>query len=621
MTYLSGGLTGTMLRVDLTNGEVLRVPTPRDVFERFLGARGVGAYFLFHELEPDTEPLGVDNKLIFLTGPLEGTLAPGANKITVTFRSPLSGTYSFSLCGGHLAPELKFAGYDGVIVEGKSEQPVYLWIDNDHVSLCDAGHLWGKLTHDTEDALRVELRDPDVRVACIGPAGEKQVRFACIQADYHREFGRGGAGAVMGAKNLKAIAIRGTGHVEVADPPALERIAEDVYAELAAHPKALARRQYGTPEMVEGVNKLGFWATRNFTTGYFEKADRLAGTRLKEELYMGDNSCYACTVACGKISPVTKGPFAGTAIEGAEFETIGLLGANCGVGDPAAIVAATAICDTYGFDTMSAGVVVSFAMEAYERGIISPSNTGGVDLRFGNGDALVAIMQQIADREGLGDLLAEGSKRAAKKLGADDLAMHVKGQELATYEPRGVVGMGLSYAISPKGGHHMIAPTMGLEVAGDPANRLQSEGKARMVRDTQLIMAVVDSLALCSSMRFVLGPQSMLELYRAVTGRPLEEEEAYLIGERITNLERLFNVREGLGHTDDTLPKRLLAEPMPTGPSTGSTVPLDTMLEEYYALMDWDIGGVPTQDRLLQLGLGEEWTNCCARQEGYDIDA
>jgi aldehyde:ferredoxin oxidoreductase len=456
--------------------------------------------------------------------------------------------------------------------------------------------------------LRAEIGDPDIRVACIGPAGEKLVRFACIQADYHREFGRGGAGAVMGAKNLKAIAIRGTGHVDVADPPALERIAEDIYAQLAEHPKARARRQYGTPEMVEGVNKLGFWATRNFTTGYFEKADRLTGVRLKEDLYMGDNSCYACPVACGKVSPVTSGPLAGTAIEGAEFETIGLLGANCGVADPAAIVAATAICDTYGFDTMSAGAAISFAMEAYERGVISPSDTGDVDLRFGDGDALVAITQQIADRQGLGDLLAEGVMRAAQKLGAPDLAMHVKGQELATYEPRGVVGMGLSYAISPKGGHHMIAPTMGLEVAGDPANRLRAEGKAEMVRNTQLIMAVVDSLALCASMRFVLGPQSMLELYRAVTGLLLEQEQATLIAERITNIERLFNVREGFGRPEDTLPERLLSEPMPTGPSTGSIVPLDTMLEEYYALMGWDADGVPTQQRLQRLGLEAEWS-------------
>jgi aldehyde:ferredoxin oxidoreductase len=606
MSFIAGGLAGHMLRVDLTQGQVSRVPTPRDVFEDFLGARGVGAAMLYHELEPGVDPLGPDNKLIFLTGPLEGTLAPGANKITVTFRSPLTGTYSFSLCGGHLAPELKFAGYDGIVVEGKARHPVYLWIDNDRASLRDASHLWGKLTHDTEDELRAELGDPDIRVACIGPAGEKLVRFACIQADYHREFGRGGAGAVMGAKNLKAIVLRGTGHVDVADPPALEEITQDIYAELAEHPKANARRQYGTTEMVEGVNKLGFWATRNFTTGYFEKADRLTGTRLKEELYMGDNSCYACTVACGKISPVTQGPFAGTAIEGAEFETVGLLGANCGVADPAAIVAATAICDSHGFDTMTAGVAVSFAMEAYERGIIGSSDTGGIDLRFGNGDALVAIMQQIADRQGLGDLLAEGSMRAAQQLGAQDLAMHVKGQELATYEPRGVVGMGLSYAISPKGGHHMIAPTMGMEVAGDPANRLRPEGKARMVRDAQLIMAVVDSLALCSSMRFVLGLQSLLGLYRAVTGRLLEEDQAYLIAERIANVERLFNLREGFGREDDTLPKRLLAEPMPTGPSTGSTVSLDVMLEEYYALMGWDADGVPTQEQLQKLGLEAE---------------
>ncbi len=607
MTHIAGGLTGYMLRVDLTEGQVLRVPTPHDLFERFIGARGVGAYMLFHELEARTDPLGPDNKLIFLTGPLEGTLAPGANKITVTFRSPLSNTYSFSLCGGHLAPELKFAGYDGLIVEGKSEKPVYLWLDNDRAVLRDAGHLWGKLTHDTEDAIRAELKDPDIRVACIGPAGEKLVRYACIQADYHREFGRGGGGAVMGAKNLKAIAIRGTGYVEVADPPALGRITEAVYVELAEHPKARLRRQYGTPEMVEGTNKLGFWATRNFNTGYFEKADRLAGPRLKEELYIGDNSCYACTVACAKISPVTKGPFAGAAIEGAEFETIGLLGANCGVSDPAAIVAATAICDTYGFDTMSAGVAASFAMEAYEKGFIGPDDTGGLDLRFGNGEALVAIMQQIAERNGLGDILAEGAMRAAKKFKADDLAMHVKGQELATYEPRGVVGMGLSYAISPKGGHHMIAPTMGLEVAGDPDRRLRPDGKAEMVRDTQLIMTIVDSLALCSSMRFVLGPKSILELYRAVTGQALEEKEAYLMAERINNIERLFNIREGLQRQDDTLPKRLLHQKMPTGASAGNTVPLDVMLEEYYQLMGWDSNGIPTPERLQQLGLEAEW--------------
>jgi len=444
-------------------------------------------------------------------------------------------------------------------------------------------------------------------VATIGPAGEKLVRYASIQADYHREFGRGGAGAVMGSKNLKAIAVRGTGSVPVADAAALARIAEEVYAELAKHPKARLRRRFGTPEMVEGTNKLGFWATRNFTTGYFEEADQLAGPVLRDKIFIGDNSCYACPVACGKVSAVRRGPFAGTVIEGPEFETVGLLGANCGVSDPEAITAATAICDAYGFDTMSAGVAISFAMEAYEHGIISPKDTGGIDLRFGNGEALVAITQQIADRTGLGDVLAEGSRRAAERFGVPDLAMQVKGQELATYEPRGVVGMGLSYAISPKGGHHMIAPTMGLEVAGDPAKRLIPDGKAKMVRDTQLIMTIVDSLAICSSMRFVLSPASILSLYRAVTGVPLGEKEALLIAERVNNLERLFNVREGLTRKDDTLPKRLLMEAMPTGPSQGNTVPLDEMLDEYYELMGWDSNGVPTPDRMQALGLEQEW--------------
>lgn len=607
MSNIAGGLTGTMLRVNLTEGEVKPVATPRDLFERFLGARGVGASMLFDELEPHTDPLGPANKLIFLTGPLVGTMAPGANKVTVSFRSPLTETYSFSLCGGHLAPEIKFAGFDGIVVEGRSERPVYLWIDNGTAALRDAAHLWGKLTHDTEEAIREELGDPEIRVATIGPAGEKLVRYASIQADYHREFGRGGAGAVMGSKHLKAIAVRGTGSVEVADPEALAAIAEQVYAELAEHPKARLRRRFGTPEMVEGTNNFGYWATRNFTTGHFEEADRLTGPELKQKIYIGDNSCYACPVACGKVSAVRRGPFAGQAIEGPEFETVGLLGANCGVSDPDAIVAATAICDAYGFDTMSAGASISLAMEAYEQGILRPEDTGGVDLRFGNGEALVAITQQIAERTGLGDVLAEGSKRAAERFGVPDLAMQVKGQEMATYEPRGVVGMGLSYAISPKGGHHMIAPTMGLETAGDPARRLIPDGKAKMVRDTQLIMTIVDSLAMCSSMRFVLGLDSMLSLYRAVTGIALEEEEALRIAERVDNLERLFNVREGLTRKDDTLPRRLLKEAMPSGPSQGNTVPLDAMLDEYYGLMGWDSGGVPTAERMQELGLTREW--------------
>jgi len=598
-----GGLTGKLLRVDLARRQVRIEATPEDLFRRFIGARGVGAAMLYRELPAGCDPLGPGNKLIFLTGPLEATLAPGANKITASFRSPLTGTYSFSLCGGHLAPELKFAGFDGLVVEGQASRPVYLWIHDGKAELRDAAHLWGGLTHDTEDRLRQELKEPEARIAVIGPAGEQGVRYAVIQTDYHREFGRGGAGAVMGSKNLKAIAIRGTGQVAVADPQALVRLAESVYADLAAHPKGQARRRFGTPEMVEGTNNLGYWATNNFQTGHFDGAAKLTGPALKASLYIGDNACYACPVGCGKVSGVTQGKLAGSAIEGAEFETLGLLGANCGVSDPRAITAAAALCDAYGFDTMSAGAAISFAMQANECGLLSPAQTGGLALQFGNAETLVTLCEQIGQRQGLGRLLGEGAKIAAQVLGAPDLAMHVKGQELATYEPRGVVGMGLTYAISPKGGHHMIAPTMGLEVAGAPTRRWRSEGKAQMVRDTQIIMAWVDSLSLCSTMRFALGPQAMVDLLNAVTGLGLSVEAALQCGERIANIERLYNLREGFTRAEDTLPKRLLNQPMPDGPSTGHVVPLAEMLDEYYRLMGWTPEGVPTAEKLAELGL------------------
>lgn len=606
MTALKG-LAGKILRVNLNNGTIIKEPTPQEVFASYIGARGVGAYLLLKELRPATDPLGPDNKLIFLTGPLEGTLAPGANKITVTFRSPLTGTYSFSLCGGHLAPELKFAGYDGIIIEGRAPHPVYLWIDGDQAMLRDASHLWGKLTHATEDAIRSELKDQSIKVACIGPAGEKQSRFACIQSDYHREFGRGGAGAVMGSKNLKAIAVRGTSGVEVADPEALASLAEKTYEILGSNLKARARRKYGTPEMIDGTNALGYWGTRNFSTGYFEEAEKINAASMEENIFVGHMSCYACPIACGKVSHIKDGPYAGTYIEGPEFESIGLLGANCGVADLAALVKAVEICDVYGLDTMSAGAVVSLAMECYERGILTRKDTDGIDLRFGNGEALVAILQKVAQREGLLDLLAEGSRIAAEKLGVPELAMQVKGQELPTYEPRGIKGMGLTYAISPRGAHHMIAPTMGAEAAGDGGRRLEYRGKAALVREMQLLMAVVDSLALCSSMRFALGLKEQLELYRAVTGLALDEAAARLKAERIVNLERLFNLREGFDRKDDRLPPRMLKEPMPSGPSQGQVVELEPMLDEYYDLMGWDRQGRPTKEKLAQLGLEHVW--------------
>lgn len=599
------GWTGQMLRVNLSQKICTRESIPDEAKEMNFGGRGLGAYLLLNELAAGTDSLGPNNKLIFASGPLTGTLTPGASRAVLSFRSPLSETYSYSLCGGHFPVELKFAGYDVVIVEGRSDNPVYLWIDDDMVEIRDASQLWGLTTHKTEDALHHELKDTQIHVACIGPAGEKLVRFACIQSDYHREFGRGGGGAVMGSKNLKAIAVRGTGSVKVADPDTLKALVEETYKDLAANPKAQIRRKLGTPEMVNSTNKFGYWGTRNFSTGYFEKANEINGESFKDNFYERSFSCFGCPVACGKVSRIRSGSHQGTTIEGPEFETIGLIGANCGISDPRTIIKATELCDIYGIDTMTAGATISLAMECYEKGFLTEADTEGKDLSFGNDDALLALVEQIVKREGIGDILAEGSKRAAEHFGDPELAMQVKGMEFATYEPRGSKGMGLSYAVSTKGGHHMFAPTMGAETSGDGSQRFLTTGKAALVQKIQTEMAIVDSLVLCASMRFAMGLNEQMDFYKAVTGVSLSPEKALEIGERIVTMERLFNIREGFTAKDDTLPPRIMQELMPSGASSGQKVELAPMLNDYYEIMGWDREGKPTLQQLKRLRLSE----------------
>lgn len=350
---------------------------------------------------------------------------------------------------------------------------------------------------------------------------------------------------------------------------------------------------------------MGYWGTRNFTTGYFEEAPKVNSDSFKKDYFAGSLSCYGCPIACGKVSKLKNGKLKDITIEGPEFETIGLLGANCGISDPEAIIKATEICDLYGIDTMSAGATVSMAMECFEQNLISTADTGGINLSFGNGEALIATLKQIVRREGIGDILAEGAKRAANKFGVSDLAMQVKGMEFATYEPRGAKGMGLSYAVCSKGGHHMFAPTMGAETSGDGSQRFVNEGKAALVRQTQAQMAIVDSLVLCSSMRFVMSITDQMNYIKAVTGWDISPEQALEIGERIVNLERLFNIREGFSRKDDTLPKRITDELMPTGSAKGQRVDLIPILDEYYEIMGWNNDGCPSQELLKKLGLQE----------------
>lgn len=598
-----GGLAGKILRINLNSQTSQVEATNEQYFQKYIGARGVGAKMLLEELKAGIDPFSPENKLIFLTGPAEGTIAPGANKITVTFKSPLTGTYSFSLCGGSLGPELKFAGYDGIIIEGKAEKPCYLWIDGDKVEIRPADSIWGKLTHAAEDALRTELKDHAVKIAVIGPAGENLNRYACIQHDYHREFGRGGCGAVMGSKNLKAIAVRGKSTVNVHDQAALTRITRQVYDILAKHPKANLRKAQGTCEMVSGINELGFLAVRNFGDGQWPLAAKVSGVEMKNNYVFSDISCFGCPVACGKNCMVESPQYGRIKIEGPEFETMALVATNTCVYDWKYILKAVDLIDQYCMDTITCGGTVALAMECYEKGILTDKDTNSIKLNFGNGEALCQLVEMIGKREGIGDILAEGLKFAAEKWGVPELAMHSKGSSFAAYDPRGAKGMGLTYAVSTKGAHHMFAPTFGVELAQN--NRFEEKGKGGLVKENQSFMAIVDSMSLCSSMRFALSLGMQLDMVKAITGIALTESEAMGIGDRIVTMEKLFNVREGFSRKDDTLPPRMLKESPAAGPCQGQSINLDLMLDEYYDIMGWDREGRPTPQTLDRIGLGQ----------------
>ena len=592
---------GKLLRVNLTEGRITTEAISQELNRQYLGGRGLGAYYLYKEVGPHTPALSEENKLIFFNGPMIGTMAPGNNKICATFKSPLTGTYSYSLCGGHFGPELKFAGYDGLIVEGKSPKPVYLWIENDRVELKDASAIWGQKIPETADLIRRELDgDESIRIACIGPAGETLNTIACITADRHREFGRGGGGAVMGWKNLKAIAVRGNLDVHTAKAAQMAKMVKELYAEFKKHPKVHARRYYGTVEMLEGVNKLGFWSTSNFNEGHFPPGENMTGPKMREDIVVNDCACYGCTVACSKVSAINSPKYGKIHLEGPEFETVGLLGPNCGISDWDVILKATELCDYYGIDTISCGATVSFMMECYEKGIVSKEDCDGLELNFGNADAMLKLIEKICTREGIGDLLAEGIKVAEEKLGAQGIGVHSKGLAFATYDPRGSKGMALTYATSPKGAHHMMSPTMGAEAAGD---RFAEQGKSTLVKETQMQMTSVDSLGYCATMRFVLTLEKQLTMLNMATGWDVTEAELRTTLERILNLEKLFNLRDGMTRKDDKLPDKIIKEALKSGASAGHTINLETMLDEFYQVMGWDQEGCPTAEKLAQLGL------------------
>ncbi len=608
----TGGWTGKLLRVDLSAGTARSEAIPEDWLRDYIGGRGLGDRYLFEEVDPRVDPLGPENKLIFATGPLTGTHAPCGARYMVVTKGALTGAITTSNSGGHWGPEVKFAGYDLVIIEGAAPRPSYLFIYDDHVEIRDAAKFWGRGVGETEDGLRDELAIPNLRVASIGPAGEKRVRFACIMNDKHRAAGRSGVGAVMGSKNLKAIAVRGTKGVPIAEPEAFLKSVWEMRALMKDSPGRQSFAEFGTAATIDMTQAFGGLPTRNFLEGQFEEYENLNGATIRTTRMVANKACFACTIACGRVTRlgdhadkflVNMHPrnwrLAG---EGPEYEAAWALGADTGVGDLDAVLKANWLCNDLGMDPISMGATLAAAMELYERGVISGDQVE-LPLRFGSPEALVRMTEATAYREGFGDELAEGSKRMGEKLQHPEVFMGSKGQEFPAYDPRGFQGMGIAYATCNRGGCHLRAWTPGIESTGQ-ADPHTTEGKSEWVVDQQDRTTAHDATGLCL---FVGAAGAALESFvpctAAATGIPFTLDDFVKIGERTWNLERLWNLKAGLTKADDSLPKRLLKEAHKSGPSAGVTVNLDAMLPIYYRERGWTEEGVPTKEKLKELGL------------------
>jgi aldehyde:ferredoxin oxidoreductase len=557
--------------------------------------------------------------LYFVPGPFTGTTVPCASRIAVTGKSPLTNAVGMSLSGGYFPAELKNAGFDVLIVEGKAEKPTYLWIKNGEVRLRDASKIWGTQTFDCQQVIKDELNDQNVRVSCIGPAGERLSKMAAI-INERRAAGRKGLGAVMGSKNLKAIAVRGTGSVEIASKEGL-KVARSEMLKAMKESEVLYPQfaMTGTPTNVDNTCALGIFPAKNWSaTGIFTPVDEI-GIESLQTRRIGKDHCYDCPVGCSQLRLARTGPYAGMMTEGPEFETLYSLGGQTGVDNIDSIIAADRLCDELGLDTISTGVTIGFAMELYEKGILTLADTGGLDLNFGNHQAMNTLIRWMAFRVGLGDILSDGVRIAAAKIGRESerFAMHIKGLELPGYDVRGAKAHGLSYATSYTGADHnrgyAFQEIFGIPVPY-PVDRLSIKDKGRLTKWNQDVRtATCDCPTLCVFIfDMALAPtatQNTAALMEAVTGLNLEPEEVVQVGERINNLARAFNVREGFRRGDDTFPERLMTEPLLGGASKGQLISKDdlkVMLDEYYAVRGWDLNtGVPTRKKLIELGLDD----------------
>jgi aldehyde:ferredoxin oxidoreductase len=582
------------------------------VAKAYIGGRGLGIYYLNKLVDPKCDPLSPDNALVMATGPLTGTGAPTGARYMVMTKSPLTGAITCSNSGGMFPTEFKRTGYDAIIFSGRSKTPVYLWLDREKAELRPADHLWGKNTHETTDALLAET-ESKARVACIGPAGEKQVLFASIMNDKDRAAGRSGVGAVMGNKRLKAVVVRGQGRIPLADPDRFKAFNKEVLAAFKAGTKEtpLGLTVHGTAGVVMATQNFGVLPTKNWQQGTFDGWEKIHGEELTRRFLKKNSACYRCPIGCGRQTKVDDPRFAGEG-EGPEYETIYAMGSNCMVDDLAAITKANYICNELGMDTITMGATIACAMELVERGYLSEEEVGR-PLPWGDGEALVELTRMTGWREGFGDLLAEGSYRLADRCGHPELAPVSKKQEFPGYEPRGSQAMGLAYATSPIGGSHMRGDPAYFELFSvpQPMDPHQWEGKAKVTAAFQDLSAIIDSAGLCiffavrhlAAKDLGVAPVGILEYLNAATGADYSLEELMRAGERIINAERLFLNRAGFSRKDDTLPKRLTDTPAPTGPAKGLVCQLGKMLDEYYQVRSWTENGHPKQEVLERLGL------------------
>ena len=611
---------GKLLRVNLTAGTVKSEPLNMDWAQAYLGSRGLGSKYLVEEVDPKVDPLSPGNKIIWATGPLTGTMASTGGRYTVITKSPLTGAIACSNSGGYWGAELKMAGWDMVIFEGKSDKPVYLYINDDQAELRDAAHLWGKSVWETEETLKKSLQDPLTRVSSIGKAGENGVLFAAVVNDLHRAAGRSGVGTVMGSKNLKAIAVRGTiGVGNIRDPKAFMKAVKEkkkILADNAVTGQGLPA--YGTQILMNVINEVGALPTRNHQDVQFEGAKDIGAEAMatprktdgKKQL-VTNQACFGCTIACGRVSKMDAGHFTVAnkpqywgASGGLEYEAAWALGAANGVNDLEALQYASMICNEEGIDPISFGATIGAVMELYEKGVLTKEQIG-IEAPFGSAKALAFLVEETVNSRGFGKEIGQGSKRLTAKYGHPDLSMTSKGQEFPAYDGRGIQGIGLAYATSNRGGCHLRGYTIASEVLGIPVKTdpLEHEGKPELVKAFQDATAAFDSSGLCIFTTFAWGLADLAPQLQAAIGEQYTTEELEKVGERIWNLEREFNNAAGFTAKDDSLPKRLLTEPAKSGPARGKVSMLAEMLPKYYEVRGWDPEGRPTAATKTRLGL------------------